>query len=53
MMIGDTLTIENLKAIKEAMDKIKPIDQSEYFKKYYSEIEWRLEPFFKTDTHVS
>jgi hypothetical protein len=42
-MIGDTLTFENLKAIKLAMDKIKPIDQSDYFKKYYSEVVNRLE----------
>lgn len=42
-MIGDTLTYENLKAIKAAMDLISPIDQSDYFKKYYAEILHRLE----------
>jgi hypothetical protein len=34
-MIGDTLTTENLLAIFEAMSKIKPIDESEYFNNYY------------------
>lgn len=42
-MIGNTLTYENLKAIKSAMDLIKPIDQSDNFKKYYAEITSRLE----------
>lgn len=30
-MIGDSLTFKNLLAIKQAMNKIKPIDQSEFF----------------------
>lgn len=42
-MIGDTLTYENLRAIKLAMDAIKPIDQSDNFKNYYAEIVNRLE----------
>lgn len=41
-MIGSTLTHDNLKAIKSAMDRIKPIDQSDYFKNYYQEILDRL-----------
>lgn len=41
-MIGDSLTMENLLAIFQAMQKIKPIDQSEYFKKYYAEVMERL-----------
>ena len=41
-MIGDTLTIDNLKAIKKAMEKIKSNDQSDYFKKYYKEISDRI-----------
>jgi hypothetical protein len=41
-MIGSTLTHDNLNAIKKAMDKIKPIDQSDYFKNYYKEVEDRL-----------
>lgn len=41
-MMGDTLTEENLKTIKEAMDKIKEIDRSDWFKLYYSELDWRL-----------
>ena len=46
-MIGDTLTKENLKAIYEAMGKIKPIDQSDYFKQYYKEVEERLHQIHK------
>lgn len=42
-MIGDTLTHDNLQAIKKAMDKIKPNDQSNYFKTYYQEIKDRLD----------
>lgn len=41
-MIGDSLTTENLLAIFEAMSKIKPIDQSEYFNNYYDEVIERL-----------
>jgi hypothetical protein len=41
-MIGDSLTMENLLAIFQAMQKIEPIDQSEYFKKYYAEVMERL-----------
>jgi hypothetical protein len=41
-MIGDTLTIENLQAIFDAMSKIKPIDQSEHFRQYYAEVVRRL-----------
>ena len=41
-MIGDSLTMENLLAIFQAMQKIKPIDQSEYFRQYYAEVVQRL-----------
>ena len=41
-MIGDTLTLENLTAIYEAMSKIKEIDRSDYFKQYFKEVEDRL-----------
>jgi len=41
-MIGSTLTHDNLKAIKTAMDKIKMIDQSDHFKNYYNEVLNRL-----------
>jgi hypothetical protein len=34
--------MENLLAIFYAMQKIEPIDQSEYFKQYYAEIIQRL-----------
>jgi hypothetical protein len=37
-----SLTMENLLAIFKAMQKIEPIDQSEYFKQYYAEIIQRL-----------
>lgn len=38
-----TLTIENLLAIFQAMDRIKPIDRSDYFNNYYQEIVRRLQ----------
>lgn len=41
-MIGDSLSMENLLAIFQAMQKIKPIDQSEYFRQYYAEVVMRL-----------
>jgi hypothetical protein len=41
-MIGDSLTTENLLDILKAMQKIKPIDQSQYFKNYMGEIIYRL-----------
>lgn len=41
-MIGDTLTMENLLAIFNAMQKIKPIDRSQYFENYMNEIIDRL-----------
>jgi hypothetical protein len=41
-MIGDSLTMENLLAIFQAMQKIEPIDQSEYFRQYYAEVVQRL-----------
>jgi hypothetical protein len=34
----DSLTTENLTDLLRAMQKIKPIDRSEYFNKYYNEI---------------
>lgn len=41
-MIGDSLTLENLIAIYEAMSKIKEIDRSEYFNQYLKEVEDRI-----------
>ena len=38
-----TLTMENLLAIFQAMDRIKPIDRSDYFNDYYREIVSRLQ----------
>lgn len=40
---GRTMTLENLKRIKEAMDRIEAIDRSTYFNQFMMEIEWRLE----------
>jgi hypothetical protein len=42
-MDNTTLTLENLIAIYEAMNKIKPIDQSDYFKQYFEEVKNRIE----------
>jgi hypothetical protein len=41
-MIGDSITLKNLQAIKDAMEKIKEIDRSDYFNQYYGEILDRL-----------
>jgi len=41
-MIGDSLTTDNLLDILKAMQKIKPIDKSQYFENYMSEIMQRL-----------
>jgi hypothetical protein len=38
-----SLTMENLLAIFQAMDRIKPIDRSDYFNNYYQEIVRRLQ----------
>lgn len=38
-----TLTMENLLVIFQAMDRIKPIDRSEYFNNYYQELISRLQ----------
>lgn len=40
--MNTTLTLENLTTIKNAMDSIKSIDRSDYFKQFYSEIEQRI-----------
>ncbi|MFZ4545632.1 MAG: hypothetical protein ACOYOA_16395 [Saprospiraceae bacterium] len=36
-----TLTLENIEAIIQAMDKIKPIDRSQCYNEYYDELLWR------------
>jgi hypothetical protein len=36
--MNTTLTLENIEAIIQAMNKIKPIDRSEYFNNYYGEV---------------
>jgi hypothetical protein len=40
--MNTTLTLENIKAIIEAMDKIRPIDRSGYFNNYYAELNYRI-----------
>jgi len=40
--MNTTLTLENIEAIIQAMDKIKPIDRSEYFNNYYAELHYRI-----------
>jgi hypothetical protein len=42
MKIGDSLTAENLLAIKDAMDKIKEVDRSLFFNQYLNEVEARI-----------
>ncbi len=42
-MIGDSLTLKNLNSIYKAMLNIKPIDRSDYFTKYLTELEWRID----------
>ena len=41
-MIGDSFTTDNLLDILKAMQKIRPIDQSQYFENYMGEIMYRL-----------
>lgn len=41
-MIGESLTLENLIAIYEAMSKIKEIDRSEFFNQYLKEVKDRI-----------
>jgi hypothetical protein len=36
--MNTTLTLENIEAIIQAMNKIKRIDRSEYFNNYYAEL---------------
>jgi len=42
-MIGDSLTLDNLMAIYNAMSKIKAVDRSDYFNQYFKEVEDRIE----------
>lgn len=37
-----TLTLENIEAIIQAMDRIKPIDRSDFFIQYYAECKYRI-----------
>jgi hypothetical protein len=41
--MSETLTIENLERIIYAMNQIKEIDRSDYFKRYYFELVLRLD----------
>jgi hypothetical protein len=51
-MIGDSLTTDNLLDILKAMQKIKPIDQSQYFENYMGEIMQRLKDNEKSKTWI-
>ena len=51
-MIGDSLTTDNLLDILKAMQKIKPIDQSQYFENYMGEIMQRLKENEKSKTWI-
>ena len=51
-MIGDSLITDNLLDILKAMQKIKPIDQSQYFENYMSEIIDRLKQNEKSKTWI-
>jgi hypothetical protein len=37
-----TLTLENIEAIIQAMNKIRLIDRSGYFNNYYAELKYRI-----------
>ena len=50
--IGDSLTTDNLLDILKAMQKIKPIDQSQYFQNYMVEIMQRLKENEKSKTWI-
>jgi len=41
-MMGNSLTLENLLAIYNAMGKIEQIDRSSFFENYYKEVEDRI-----------
>jgi preprotein translocase subunit Sec63 len=51
-MIGDSLTTDNLLDILKAMQKIKPIDQSQYFQNYMGEIMQRLKENERSKTWI-
>ena len=42
LSISDTNTLENLQAILKSMHEIAPIDRSDFFNSYMSEVEWRI-----------
>lgn len=51
--LGGTLNLQNLIQIKEAMDKIVPLDQSDHFKVYHKEITDRIERLVKRAKNLS
>ena len=51
-MIGDSFTTDNLLDILKAMQKIKPIDQSQYFENYMGEIMQRLKENERSKTWI-
>lgn len=51
-MIGNSLTLDNLRAIYEAMTRIKEIDRSAYFTSYLNEVEERIRESISTTEHL-
>ena len=51
-MIGDTLTIENLLLIFQALDRIALTDRSDYFNNYYQEVVSRLQDESKMKGYI-
>jgi len=51
-MIGDSLTTDNLLEIVKAMQRINPIDKSQYFQNYMNEIMDRLKENEKSKTWI-
>lgn len=42
-VFNQELLERGLQGLKLALDLVKPIDQSDFYKQFYKEIEWRLE----------
>ena len=40
--MGTSLTLENIEAIIQAMDKINSSDKSDFFTQYYAELKYRI-----------
>ncbi len=51
--MNTTNTKENLQAIKAAMQQIKPVDRSDYFANYYSEVLARLADIERNNNSIA